>query len=166
MHVQPAATGARNSATKARHQQQIPDAPQGRSKTASAGTATPAAHACTASSRRPRRPENCAQELDAEQLIFQIEAYRANANVAFLMSEGDVFERARRSTQGAIDAGRATPPARCPARRPIAPSADVDLFNRFTAGRERAEVGSRSTAVHGFGNTSTAGIAEPRSAAQ
>ncbi len=38
-------------------------------------------------------------ELDAEQLIFQFEDYRANANVAIQMSEGDMFGRARRSTQ-------------------------------------------------------------------
>lgn len=43
-------------------------------------------------------------DLDVDQLIFEIESFRSNANVAFLMGEIAVFERARRSTQARIDA--------------------------------------------------------------
>ncbi len=43
-------------------------------------------------------------DLDVDQLIFEIESFRSNANVAFLMDDMTVFERARRSTQACINA--------------------------------------------------------------
>lgn len=43
-------------------------------------------------------------DLDVDQLIFEIESFRSNANVAFLMGDMAVFERARRSTRASIDA--------------------------------------------------------------
>ncbi len=43
-------------------------------------------------------------DLDVEQLVFEIESFRSNANVAFLMGDMAVFERARHSTRARIDA--------------------------------------------------------------
>ncbi|CAJ0800532.1 hypothetical protein LMG7141_03836 [Ralstonia condita] len=43
-------------------------------------------------------------DLDVDQLVFEIESFRSNANVAFLMGDMAVFERARRSTRARIDA--------------------------------------------------------------
>lgn len=46
-------------------------------------------------------------DVDVDQLVFEIESFRSNANVAFLMGDMAVFERARRSTQARIDAALA-----------------------------------------------------------
>ncbi|HWV04276.1 TetR/AcrR family transcriptional regulator [Ralstonia sp.] len=46
-------------------------------------------------------------DVEVDQLVFEIESFRSNANVAFLMGDMAVFERARRSTRARIDAALA-----------------------------------------------------------